>query len=342
MRIFKKLLFLAMAVPLSLAGLVPAVAADTEYKYAWYAPAPHPYFEEIRKGVIGFSEEFGIEVEMVYGSDWTQGAESQDVRALVASGFNLLSVFPADPSGANGLFEEITERGVIVNNFGATTTRPTPASFYSGTDIPAIAAQAAEAIAKLLDYKGNIILAVGALGDLNAQKVSKSARAVLSKYPDIKIIQEVSDMSSVEAAQDKMQSAISANIGILDGILSTDYTPTVAAAIVLKEYYEKNPDAKHIFTIGRDVEDPRVLDAIRSGLFDGSSSQNAYFMGYMPMLLLKYLSEGWVPKNEDAYNVFSGHLIVTSDNIDTFQEELVAYVAEVRARLETEFLKKPE
>jgi ribose transport system substrate-binding protein len=313
-----------------------------EWKYAWYAPMPHPYFEEMKKGVFGFAKEFGVEVNAVIGPEWTQSSENANVTALVADGYNLLSVFPADQAGANGLYEEIVRQGAIVANFGASSARPTPAQFYSGTDIPAIAAQAAEAMAKLLNYKGNIILAVGVLGDLNSRICSESARKTLAKYPGINILQEVSDANSVEVAQSKMESAISGNIDKLDGILMTDYTPTVAGVMVLNEYYEKNPGAKHIFTIGRDAEDHRVLDAIRNGVLDGTSSQNAYCMGYMPLLLLKYLSEGWTRKNDAAYNVFSGHMIVTKDNLDTLQDHLVAYVAEVKSKLETEYLNPPK
>ena len=338
--LFVALFIMGSLVSVFAGGKKEAGTAKKELKYAWYAPAPHPYFEEMKKGVVGFAKEFGVDVNMVVGSAWTQGPESQDVRALVADGYNLLSVFPADPGGANGLYEEIVERGVLVNNFGATTVWPTPAGFYSGTDIPACAAQAAEALAKLVNFKGNVILAVGALGDLNSKKCSEAAREVWAKYPGIKILQEVSDMASVEVAQDKMQSAISANINVLDGILMTDYTPTSAATVVLAEYYEKNPKAKHIFVIGRDVP-AEVLDAIRSGIFDGATSQNAYGMGYLPMLLLKYQSEGWVRKNDAAYNVYSGHMIVTKANIDTFEKELIAYVADIKARLTTDFLKKP-
>ena len=333
------LVFLGTVNSVFAAGKAEAKPAKAANKYAWYAPAPHPYFEEMKKGVVGFAKEYGVEVNMVVGSSWTQGPEDQDIRALVADGHNLLSVFPCDASGANGLYAEITERGAFVNNFGATTTWPTPAGFYSGTDIPAIAALAAEEIAKIMNYKGNIILAVGALGDLNSKKCSDSARAVIAKYPNIKILQEVSDMASVEVAQEKMQSAISANIKQLDGILMTDYTPTDASATVLAEYYEKNPKAKHIFAIGRD-DTENVLNAIRKGILDGTTAQNAYFMGYMPMLLLKYQSEGWVRKNDAAYNVYSGHVIVNKANVDTYQKELIAYVGEIKAKLETDFLMK--
>ena len=131
-------------------------------------------FRGNEKGVVGFEKEYGVEVNMVVGSSWTQGPEDQDVRALAADGYNLFSIFPCDPSGANGLYEEIVARGAFVNNFGATTTWPTPAGFYSGTDIPACAGQAAEALAKLINFKGNVILAVGALGGIQRSKVLSS------------------------------------------------------------------------------------------------------------------------------------------------------------------------
>jgi ribose transport system substrate-binding protein len=46
------------------------------------------------------------------------------MEALAANGFNAFSVYPADASGANGLYEELTEAGVRIANFGTSTAHP--------------------------------------------------------------------------------------------------------------------------------------------------------------------------------------------------------------------------
>ena len=97
------------AAPAEAAAEQPAAAGD--FKPVWYAPAPHPYFEDVRKGVEAYVAETGIAVEMQIGPDWTQDSQNQRMEALTANGFNAFSVYPADASGANGLYEELTAAG---------------------------------------------------------------------------------------------------------------------------------------------------------------------------------------------------------------------------------------
>ena len=69
---------------------------------------PHPYFEHVKKGVEAFEKDIGITVEKQIGPDWKQDSQNQRMEALAAKGFNAFSVYPADASGANGLYEELT------------------------------------------------------------------------------------------------------------------------------------------------------------------------------------------------------------------------------------------
>jgi hypothetical protein len=65
-------------------------------------------------------------------------------------------------------------------------------------------------------------------------------------------------------------------------------------------------------------------------------------MGYSPMVLLDYLRKGWTPKNENAYFQYGGHMIVTMDNINTFQQQLVDMTMAWKASLETVVLNPPK
>ena len=51
----------------------PAAAAAGNFKPVWYAPAPHPYFEDVRKGIEAFEKETGITVEKQIGPDLEAG-----------------------------------------------------------------------------------------------------------------------------------------------------------------------------------------------------------------------------------------------------------------------------
>jgi ribose transport system substrate-binding protein len=264
------------------------------------------------------------------------------IRAWAADGYNAMAIFPADPGGANGLYSEIVDKGGKVVNFGATTNMPTDASFYCGTDIPNCVDQAAKELVDVMEKNGikngKVLLAIGSLGDLNAQKCKEAAEKVFAER-GVTVLEVVSDMSQPDVGQRKMGDAIAAHLSELDGILSTDTNPTDGSVPVLRELYEKNPDQKHIYFIGRDTNEI-CLQAIRDGVFDGTSSQNAFHMGYSPMVLLNYLMQGWTPK-EDAYFQYGAHMIVNKDNIDTFNQILIDLTMDWVDSLETDVLNPP-
>ena len=61
-----------------------------DFKPVWYAPAPHPYFEDVKKGVEAFEKDTGITVEKQIGPDWKQDSQNQRMEALAAQGFQRL------------------------------------------------------------------------------------------------------------------------------------------------------------------------------------------------------------------------------------------------------------
>ena len=107
-------------------------AAD--YEIAWYAPMVHPYFDAVKKGVEAFEKDSGIEVLKQIGQEWTQDNQNQNVEALAAKGYKAFSIYPVDASATNGLYEELTDRGMFVTSFGTSTLQPTTASFAVATD----------------------------------------------------------------------------------------------------------------------------------------------------------------------------------------------------------------
>lgn len=321
------------------AGEAPAEAAPAqgEYKLAWYAPAPHPYFEEVLQGVEAFEQEFGIPVEKQIGPDWEQSSQNERVEALAAQGFTHFSIYPADASGANGLYEELTQNGLTVVNFGASTLQPTTASFVVATDVKAAAMQATEALIQSMGGKGKIINVLEVLEDSNTVLRKEGVEEVVAKYPDVEIIQEISGMTSVEEAVEKIGNALSANINQVDGIIATGFTTSVGIAQVLSEYYDTGGN-REIHAVGIDT-DPTVMKAIEDGVMDGTIAQNPFGHGYLSLLVLKYLAEGYEPV-EGVYHIDSGTAFVTKDNLDSYANDIMAVTEQIKSELTTKYLKK--
>ncbi len=313
----------------------PAAAGD--FKPVWYAPAPHPYYEQVKLGVEAFEKDTGITVEKQIGPDWKQASQNERMEALAAKGFNAFSVYPADASGANGLYEELTAKGINIANFGTSTAQPTTASFAVATDVKAAAMAATEELIKAMGDKGNIINVLEVLEDPNTALRKQGIEEVVAKHPDVKIIQEVAGMTSVEEATQKVGDTLSANIDKVDGIIATGYTPSVAIAQVLSEYKSKGGD-RTIHAVGIDTDDV-VVQAIKDGVMDGTIVQNPYGHGYLSLLLLKYLSEGYKPK-DGAYFVDGGFTFANKDNLTTYNDDILKVTEQIKADLLNKYLTK--
>ena len=307
-----------------------------EKKIVWYASAVHPYFDAVQRGVEAFSLDTGIEVHTQIGPDWTQDSQTQNVEALAAMGYNGFSIYPSDPSGANGLYEELTERGSFIVNFGTSTVQPTTASFAVATDVKYAAMVAAEELIEIMGGKGNILNVLEVVTDANTILRKQGIEEVVAKYPDVKIIQEIGDMASIEEAMEKIENAMAANIDKLDGIICTGYTTTVAATSILSPYNQSGAD--RISFIGID-DDPVVLEAIANGSIDATIAQNPYGHGYLSCQITSLLLDGYAPK-EGMYFVNAGLAVVKKDNVDTYSNDLSAVTQDILGTLTTKYMEK--
>ena len=135
--------------------------ADETAPICWYGMMPHPYMALVQKGVEACAKDHKVKIYTTVGQEWTQANETQNVEALSTRGYKAFSIFPGDPAGANGLFQSLKSRGILVVAFGAEPNLPTPASFTVATDIKGAAMRACEDLIKLMDDKGNILNVLG-------------------------------------------------------------------------------------------------------------------------------------------------------------------------------------
>ena len=305
----------------------------------WYGMMPHPYKTEVRSGVERFERETGLKVLKVVGQQWTQDNENVNVEALSTRGHKAFSIYPGDPAGANALFGQLKSRGQIVVAYGAEPGVPTPVPFTVATDIKAAAKTAAEKLIEFMGGKGRILNVLELVTDINTKKRDDGIREVVAAHPGVEIIQTISDMTQVSEATVKIQSALAARMDEIDGIITTGYNPTIAAASVLTEWH-KDPKHKRIRFIGIDTGET-VLQAIRDGAIDATVAQNPPGHGYISCFLLKYLLDGWTPAKDYQF-IDAGIVIVTKENVDTYAAEVRKITDRIAAELKILYLHPPK
>ncbi len=316
------------------AMVTPTFAADMTI--GWYAPLVHSFFENVKSGVEAYAEEHGVDVEYTYGSAETQAAETEKLEALAGKGVKDFLVYPMDLDAANGVYDELTANGCNVINYAADTNKPTSASFFVGVDVYNRCTQQIEALFDMMGGEGNVLVVLEALESPNTQMAKKAYDDAIEKHSNITLLQECAGMNTVETATTKIQDALSANYGKIDGIVAYGTTCSAALSSLMGEYYANG--AERVQVMLTDTE-PEVLEAIKAGDIDATISQPMFAYGYIGCALLQYMREGYVPK-EDAYTVDFESVIVTGDNVETFSDDEYNLTMELYDRLTTDYLEK--
>jgi ribose transport system substrate-binding protein len=305
----------------------------------WYGMMPHPYITEVQGGAAAAEKAFDTPIYKMVGQEWTQDNENLNIESLSTKGHKAFSIYPGDPAGSNGLFRALKQNGQMVVAYGAEPDLPTPAVFTVATNIKGAAMQAAEELIKLMGEKGNILNVLETVTDINTVKRDQGINEVADRYPNVKIIQTISDMSQVSTATNKIQSALAARSEEIDGIITTGYNPTIAAASVLTEWHQE-PDHKRIRFVGIDTG-ATVLQAIRDGNIDATIAQNPPGHGFISCALLGLMLQGWTPVKDYQF-IDAGSVIVNKDNVETYADEVQKITDAIMKDVKTKYLKAPK
>ena len=332
----KKVLSLTLAL-LMIASLLATGAFAADAKYAWYFSAPHAYGTEVEGYAQQFAKDTGIDVKYMIGADWNQSTEDANLRALVAEGYNNISVFPSS-DGASGVFDELGQQGVNVITYGAATSAMTE-KFCVATDVQAAAQTAAEDVIKAMGGKGGILNVLEVLSDTNTLKRKAGVEAAIAAHSgDVTLVQQVADITSIDQGTQKISAAISANPDKINGIVCTGNVASSAAVQVLNDYYQRDPNAAKIYLICIDTPDD-VMNGIKSGVVYGTIAQNTFAHGYIPLMIMQLMNDGY-KKVDGTYFIDSGCVLVTKDNAETFKDDLQKVTDQIKADRTTKYLTK--
>jgi len=305
----------------------------------WYGMAPHPYKTEVQAGAEACAADHNVRILCMLGQEWTKDNENKNIESLSTKPHKAFSIYPGDPAGANALFKTLRDKGQSVVAYGAEPNLPTPASFTVATSIKAAAMIACEELIQMMGEKGKILNVLETVTDLNTKKRDEGINEVADKYPNVTIVQTITDMTQVSEATRKIHSALAARGGEIDGMITTGYNPTIAAARVLTEWH-KDKSHKRIRFIGIDTGKD-TLRAIKEGYIDATVAQNPLGHGYISCTILKLMLDGWTPKKDYQF-INAGIVIVKKDNLDTYAAEVRKTTDRIVGELKTKYLDPPQ
>jgi ribose transport system substrate-binding protein len=250
------------------------IIPKSEIKIAIIPGGPNVYFAPWGLAAQALSKQLGVTVSAVVPptSTYDPSIQVSTIDALVAKGYNAFAVFPDGESAIIPAYQQLIDKGIPVFDLAGCTADPTPALLCYATNVQASASYETQVLEQAMGGRGQIAFLTGLLTDANtALRADGVKQAVAASGGAVTLAQTVSNIDSPSAAPPAVQSLLASKGSILNGMLSTDYYPSVAAASILST----NPQSHHIEFIGED-NSSTVMTAIQEDHIYGTMYQNAY------------------------------------------------------------------
>jgi ribose transport system substrate-binding protein len=278
--------------------------------------ANHPWFNEIDKGAKAqaniLSRELNIEIQVESIApticDVTeQNAILDQILKLKPTG---IAIDPVDAASHIPAINRIRAAGIPVVLFDSPSEDNSITSI--GNNFEEQGAIAAERLAKLIGHTGKVAVMQGFPLAPNHKARYEAQLAVLSKYPEIDVVDGGVDNDDIETAYQQCAMILKAHPD-LQGYLCCDASGPIGIAKAIKEAGKIGKVA----VVSMDGIKP-ILDAIKGGIIESSSATKPRMQGSMSVLMLWQASLGiQIPQSIDT-----GIDVITQDNVDQYLSDL--------------------
>ena len=197
-------------------------------------------------GIVYWAEKAAKELEKKYpdvkilvSTSADSSEQVSQIENMLIQNIKALVVLPHEPAPLAGICKKAKEKKVFLTVVDRNLAGNIEDLAVAG-DNPGFGRACAEAMAKQLDYKGDIVVMEGVLCDVNTQRV-EAFRSVMKKYPNIRILDSQTANWSTEQGLKLMETFLG-KYKHIDGVWAGDDDVLLGA---LKAYEEsKRKDVK--------------------------------------------------------------------------------------------------
>lgn len=234
----------------------------------------------------------------------------QQVQNFIGQGVDAIIINPVDTNAVKPIVDLTTKAGiplVFVNRKPATEL--TGKMAYVGSDSELAGRLQMEALAKRMDYKGNVAILLGDLANEATRDRTKGVKAVVAKYPGLKVVQEQTAKFTRNDAVDVVSNWMTAGDDI-QAIASNNDEMAIGALQALGKNDQK------ILIAGVDGT-PDALQMIKNGKMVATVFQDAKGQGAGSVQTAVKLAKG----EQVQKNVFIPYQLITKDNYTNFTDK---------------------
>ncbi|ROR08752.1 substrate-binding domain-containing protein [Erwinia sp. JUb26] len=237
----------------------------------------------------------------------------QQVENFINQGVDAIILNPVDTQGVKRMMDAATKANIpliFVNR--KPEVELTGKMAYVGSDSMLGGQMEMEALAKKMNYKGNVAILMGALSAEEARQRTKATEEVIAKYKDMKVIEK-------QSAQWMRNEAVDVTSGWLlsgekiDAIAANNDEMAIGAIMALGQSGKKD-----ILVAGIDGT-PDALQFIKNGKLALTVFQDAAGQGVGAVTMAKQVIDG---KNTDKF-MWIPYQVITKENYEAFTKKNV-------------------
>jgi ribose transport system substrate-binding protein len=272
----------------------------------------HPWFEEVHKGALEQADLLKKQVNTDIVIDYvapTLANLAEQISILeraAAARPDGIAIDPVDTLRNMPEIYEIKDRGIPVILFDS----PSPEGGITsvGNDFAQQGQIAAERLVSLIGNEGKVAVMQGFPTAPNHKQRYEAQLAILKTYRHVSIVDGGVDNDDIQTAKQHAAAVLASNPD-LRGYLCCDASGPIGIALAIKEAKRVGK----VKVVGMDGIRP-ILDAIKDGIIESSSSTIPRMQGSMSVLMLWQASLG-VPLPQ---RIDTGIDVITQENIDHF------------------------
>jgi len=263
----------------------------------------------------------------VFDGNYDASVQQGQFENMVTQGYDAILFVPIDIEAGAAAVETAAKAGIPV--IGSNTrVNSTKLTSYIGSDDVLSGGMEAEAVAKAIGGKGNVVIIEGPIGQSAQIERRKGNLETLKKYPDIKILEMKTANWSRAEALSLMENWLNAYPGQIDGIIGQNDEMALGAIQAVKQ---AGLNVKDFPTAGIDGVTDAMLAVKSNEMVSILQDATGQAQGALDLALRKVIGESYKPKADAwkgmewgsslkaAYNV--PWVPITLENVDKLLEE---------------------
>lgn len=272
------------------------------------------YWNYVRKGADQAALEYDVTLQLHFPeNDGDIEGQIRIANTILDSNPDAIIIAANSDAEFADILEEANRRRIPVIAVDSKLTSGVTTA-YVGSDNEAYGQEAMKEMAKLLNYKGNLLIVDYMHAGINGAAREKGVYEQLSNFNDIEVVSTAMCSRDV----DECKKVIIKNIQQykVDGILALMTTSSISSAMALKEL-DASDDIK---MVGFDSS-IQLLELLQEGRMESLFVQNAFSLGYLSVQYAAQAAEG----QSIATTFYRDMTIVNKENMFWLKNQKLLY-----------------